>query len=469
MSTNIDTTTISPAGPSPAGLHQLRSRLSGTLALPGEPGYERCESWNTAVASHPVAVIAAADAADVAEAVRFAGARGLRVGVQCTGHGAVEDLGDDALLIHTGELDGLTIDPDLRRVRIGAGLTWRPVIAAAATHGLAPNVGSAPDVGVAGFLTGGGIGPLVRHFGVASDWVTAIDVVTGEGELLHVTPNHHAELFWGLRGGKSTLGIVCAVEVELEQCERFYGGALYYDGADAEPVLRAWAAAVRDLPDTVDTSLALQQLPALPAVPPPLAGRMTVAVRCASVEGAAGCEPVLGALRGVATPVIDTLADRRFAEIGAIHADPTEPAPVAMSSALLHELPDEAVGALLAVAGPGSGSRQTICELRRLGGAYRRPRRGDSAFCHRGAQYNLAVIGRDTPQDGALVAAHAARVLAAIGPWDTGGTQPNFSARPGRDGARRCYDAATLVRLSALADRYDPAGVLAVGQVVRGF
>lgn len=469
MTTQIDTTTISPAGLTPSGLDRLRSRLTGALALPGEAGYELSASWNTAITSHPRAVITAADAADVAQVVRFAGAHHLRVGVQCTGHGAVEALGEDVLLVHTGALGGVRIDPDTRRARIGAGLTWRRVIAAAAAHGLAPNAGSAPDVGVVGFLSGGGIGPFVRRFGVASDWVTAFDVVTGEGELLHVTPDSHQDIFWGLRGGKSTLGIVCAVEIELARCDRFHGGALYYDRADIEPVLRAWAAAASELPDTVDTSLALLQLPALPSVPRPLAGGMTMAVRCASVEGAAGCEALRGTLGGVATPVIDTVADRPYAEIGAIHVDPTEPTPVAMSSALLHELSEAAVSALLTVAGPDSGSPQVLCELRRLGGAYRRPRHGESAFGHRRAQYNLAVIGRDTPQNGARVTAHAACVLEAMEPWATGGTQPNFSVAARREGARRCYDASTLVRLSTLADRYDPAGVLAVGQVARGF
>jgi hypothetical protein len=137
-----------------------------------------------------------------------------------------------------------------------------------------------------------------------------------------------------------------------------------------------------------------------------------------------------------------------------------------MHSALLHELPETAVDALLVAAGPVSGSPQTLCELRRLGGAYASSGAPPSAFCHRDAEFNLAVIGRDTPQNGAHVAAHAQDVLTAISPWATGGVQPNFSAAAGPRAARRCYQ---LVRLSALGDRYDPSGVLAFGHAVRGF
>lgn len=116
---------------------------------------------------------------------------------------------------------------------MGAGARWQDVLDAATTHGLAPLCGSAPGVGVVGYLTGGGIGPLVRTVGLSSDHVRAFDVVTGEGTLLRATPEENADLFWGLRGGKATLGIVTAVEIALLPISEFYGGAVYFDGDDA--------------------------------------------------------------------------------------------------------------------------------------------------------------------------------------------------------------------------------------------
>ena len=142
--------------------------------------------------------------------------------------------------MQTSGLSGCVVDVPGRSARVGAGATWQQVLDAATPYGLAPLCGSAPGVGVVGYLTGGGIGPLVRSVGLSADHVRAFELVTGAGEVLHVTPEEHADLFWGVRGGKSTLGIVTEVEIDLLPIAEFYGGALYFDGADAAPVLHAW-------------------------------------------------------------------------------------------------------------------------------------------------------------------------------------------------------------------------------------
>ena len=142
-----------------ASIESLRAAVSGAVALPGEPGYELATPWNVAVPVRPHAVVAVESADDVAAAVRYAADHGLKVAVQRTGHGAVP-LGDDVLLVHTGRLTECAIDPDARTARLGAGVVWQDVIDAATPHGLAPLAGSSTTVGVAGFLTGGGIGRL---------------------------------------------------------------------------------------------------------------------------------------------------------------------------------------------------------------------------------------------------------------------------------------------------------------------
>lgn len=184
----------------------------------------------------------------------------------------------------------------------------------------------------------------------------AFDVVTGEGTLLRATAEENADLFWGLRGGKATLGIVIAVEIDLLPIAEFYGGAVYFDGADAAEVVHAWRRWCSGLPETVNTSIAIQQLPPLPGVPEPLAGRMTVAVRYTAVGDPASAEALLAPMRAAATPVLDTVGVLPYAAIGAVHADPVDPMPINEDQALLAELPVEAVDALLAMEGPGSGS-----------------------------------------------------------------------------------------------------------------
>ncbi|BBX71411.1 FAD-binding oxidoreductase [Mycolicibacterium psychrotolerans] len=447
-------------------LQALRAQVTTHVALPGEPGYERCAPWNVAASVTPAAVVLATSPEDVAGTVRFAAAHGFTVTVQATGHGAVE-VGPGTIMVQTSAMKHCAVDVVNRTARVDAGARWQDVLDAATPHGLAPLCGSAPSVGVVGFLTGGGIGPLVRTVGASSDHVRGFEVVTGDGRLLQATPECNADLFWGLRGGKATLGIVTSVEIDLLPIAEFYGGAMYFAGEDAAAVLHAWAGWCTGLPETVNTSIAIQQLPPMPGVPEPLAGTMTVALRYTAVGDLAEGERLLAPMRAAATPLLDTVAVMPYAAIGAVHADPVDPMPVSENQALLSALPPEAVDALLAVAGPGSGSPQTIVELRMLGGALAREPRHRSAFCRRDAAFSLVTIGVPAPEIAAMVVEHAAAVVASVEPWSTGGQMPNFA--PSYDPARplRVYSEDTLHWLAALADRYDPAGVLATGQVIR--
>jgi FAD/FMN-containing dehydrogenase len=152
----------------------LRHRITGVVALPEDPDYQRIMPWNVAVPVAACAAVFAASAHDIAETVRFAPTRGLTVAVQATGHGALP-IGPDSILVHTGGLTGCAVDPLNRAAWVGAGATWQHVLDAVTPLGLAPACGSAPGVGVIGFLTGGGIGPLVRSIGLSSDHVRAFD------------------------------------------------------------------------------------------------------------------------------------------------------------------------------------------------------------------------------------------------------------------------------------------------------
>jgi anti-anti-sigma factor len=335
-------------------LQELASSLRGELALPGSPTYAALTSpFNASVVQRPLAVAAVADAYDVAQVVRAANRHGLRVAVQCTGHGAEATL-EDVLLVHTGALAECVVHPE-GWARVGAGVRWRAVIDAAAPLGLTPLAGSASGVGVVGYTTGGGLGPLARTFGAASDRVRALDVVTGGGRLLRATPTEHRDLFWALRGGKGAAGVVTAIEFDLVPLTHVYGGALHFDGADAARVLHLWRTWAPALPETATTSIAVRQLPPLPHVPAPLAGRMTVAVRLASTAPQDEAAALLDPLRAVASPVFGGTGLLPVTELDVIHSDPPQPVPVQDRAVLLRELTAQTVDALLAVAGAGLG------------------------------------------------------------------------------------------------------------------
>ena len=444
-------------------LGQLRRRLTGTVHDAADPAYAALVApWNLAVPMQPQAVVAARTAADVAAAVRFAGAHQLTVGVQATGHGAVSTLAGD-LLVATAGLDEVTVHPQ-GWARVGAGVKWRRVIDAAAPYGLAPLNGSSSDVGVVGYTTGGGVGPMARTFGLAADRVRAFDVVTGDGVLRRVTPTRHAELFAALRGGKGATGIVTAVEFDLVRLPEFYGGAVYFDGADAAAVVERWRRWSAALPEAGTTSFVLFQLPPLPEVPPVLAGRMTLGVRFVWTGDPRQGAVLLDELRAAAPVLLDDAAVRPYTEIDSVHADPVDPMPVHDTGMLLTGFTEATAARLLALAGPGSGSPQVLVEVRQLGGAYARPAAHSDTFAHRAAGYSLLAVGMDFDP---TTRPHAQRLFGALVEEDTGGIWPNFGPAHDPRTARRAYDPAALARLTAVAGRYDPLGVLQAGRYLR--
>ena len=452
--------TIAQTSPAAVPFAELDALTIGTVAVPGDRTYDALVApWNVAVPVRPAAVLAAFDAQDVVEAVQFAARHGIRVTPQATGHGPMADLTTDLLVI-TKELDEVVVHPE-GWARVGAGVKWLAVVEAAAPYGLAPLSGSITDVGIVGYTTGGGLGPMARTYGLASDKVRAIEVVTGDGELRRVTPTEHPELFFALRGGKGMLGIVTAIEFDLVQQPRFYGGSLWFDGADAPAVIEAWRAWSADLPEAGTTSFALFQLPDMEGVPPMLAGRLTLSVRFVWTGPAIEGERWFAAMRAAAPVIIDDVAEKPYAAIDSVHTDPLDPTPAHEAGQVLTDFPAEAASALLALTGPGTVSPQILVEVRQLGGAYARPGEHPSAFASRCAAYSLLVVGiAGIPG----VEDHGAAVLDAMAPWVGGHRLPNFTFTP--EEYLDAYDEVTLARLRRARRTYDPDGVLMIGGVL---
>jgi FAD/FMN-containing dehydrogenase len=453
--------TIAQTSPAAVPFAELDALTIGTVAVPGDKAYDALVSpWNLAVPVRPAAVLAAFDAQDVVEAVQFAARHGIRVTPQATGHGPMAALTTE-LLVTTKELDEVVIHPDEGWARAGAGVKWLKVVEAAAPHGLAPLSGSITDVGIVGYTTGGGLGPMARTYGLAIDKVRAIEVVTGDGVLRRATPTEHPELFFALRGGKGMLGIITAIEFDLVHQPRFYGGSLWFDGDDAASVIEQWLHWSEDLPELGTTSIALFQLPEMDGVPPMLAGRLTLSVRFVWTGSAEEGERWFAAMRAAAPVILDDVADKPYTAIDSVHTDPLDPTPAFEAADVLTDFPAEAVDALLALTGPGAASPQILVEVRQLGGAFARPGEHPAAFASRAAAYSLLVVGiSEIPG----VEDHAAAVLEAMAPWVGGQRLPNFTFTP--EEYVDAYDEVTLARLRRAVRTYDPDGVMTIGSVL---
>lgn len=228
----------------------LRRTVEGAVAYPADPAYdEQANSAPAALRHRPDAVVTATSEDDLAAAVAVAGAHGLRVRVQATGHGAtVAHRG--GLLLLTHRLDGIDIDLRARTATVQCGVTWGALADAAARHGLAPVTTNAPGVSVVGSVLGGGLGPQARHHGLCSDQVESLHVVRADGYARTVPAG--SEVGWALLGGRDGLGIVSRMTVRLDGAPTVWGAEV--DLADPGPALAAWLTWSRALPPIATTT-----------------------------------------------------------------------------------------------------------------------------------------------------------------------------------------------------------------------
>jgi len=440
----------------------LGAVVDGVVRVPGDDGYaEECATYNLSLPRRPAVVIGAASPGDVSSAVQFGAARGLPVGVLATGH-ATSVPADGAVLVTTRRMNAVSIDPVARTARAEAGVRWQQVIEAAAPHGLAPLNGSSPLVGVVGYTLGGGLSPVgARARGWAADHVRAIEMVTADGEPVRTTPQRDADLFWAVRGGKDNFGIVTAIEFGLFEVERLYGGALYFPGELTADVLAAFQECAPTLPEEMTMSVALMRLPPLDIVPEPLRGRLAVHVRVAYLGGADQAERLLAPIRRVGPVLIDTVGELPYEHVGMIHADPPVPIPVHERSLRLAELPEAAVAALVAAAGPQAHCPVTMVELRQLGGALARDPEVPNAVGGRNAAFQVLCAGIADPDGAQAMNDSIDRVLDGLRPWEANGGTLNYlgSRDTGPEAIREAFGKPIYDRLSQVKRSYDPGNL----------
>jgi FAD/FMN-containing dehydrogenase len=439
-----------------ADVRRLRARFRGALVLPREAGWESAtEAFNLAFAQNPALVALPADEDDVIAVVNFAREHGMRLAPQRTGHNA-EPLGamDDVLLVRTDALQGVEIDPVRRIARVRSGSKWGDVVPQASELGLAALHGSTPDVSVAGYSLGGGVGWYARKHGLATNSVTAIELVTADGRLRRVDQDHEPELFWALRGGGGNFGIVTALEFRLHPIPEVYAGVLLFPWERSSEVLHAWLDWTATVPEEVTSVGRILQFPPLPELPDDIRGRKFAMVDAVLITDERRGAELLQPLRALG-PEIDTFGMIPPAGIAELHMDPPEPVPYTADGMMLDDLPGEAIDRFVAVAGPGSGSPLLLAEIRHVGGALRRGRPHHGALATFDASYLTLGVGMVFDAE-----THRAnherleRLADAFAPYDTGRQYLNFAERP-TDPAR-FYTPDTYRRLQAVKAQYDP-------------
>ncbi len=425
------------------------------VAVPGSSGWDEARgAFNLLVDQRPVAIVLAADEQDVAATVRHAREHGLRVAGQSTGHNA-GPLGslDDTIIVNVAGLDEIAIDAEARRVRVGAGVRWEQVVPSLSELGLAALHGSSPDVGIAGYSLGGGMGWLARKHGLQTNSVTAFELVTADGHLVRTDAVHEPELFWALRGGGGNFGVITAIEFSVYRYAELYAGAYFFPFTRAREVLHGWRDLLPALPDEMMTWAGILHFPPDPALPEQLRGGSYTVVWAVHTGSEDEGRRLLAPIRELG-PVTDTFAMVPPAALGDLAMDPREPLPFLSGHDLLDDVPAAAIDALVDAVGPGSDAAITMVQLRHLGGAL--GRRSASAGARATLPGTICVFSLGVAPDEETARATAATISAIRDATAShrAGYYPNFIEDP--SDASAFFDPATWRRLREIKSLYDP-------------
>ena len=251
-------------------MQALKAGFKGPILTPDEPGYDDTRKiWNAMIERRPGMILRCTGTVDVVQALNFARQHRLLVSVRGGGHNiAGLAVCDGGVMIDLSLMRGVWVDPALRTARVQAGCTLGDVDRETQLHGLAAVLGFVSATGVAGLTVGGGFGYLTRRHGWTCDNVTAMEVVTAGAEVLRVSADENADLFWALRGGGGNFGIVTSFEYRLFPVgPQILGGAIAWRGEDTRQVLQAYRDFSARAPRELTSVAVLRNAPPAPWLP----------------------------------------------------------------------------------------------------------------------------------------------------------------------------------------------------------
>jgi len=447
----------------PAARPSMIAGFAGHHVQSGDDGYERVRAvWNGRVDHRPAHIAQCVSVADVVAALRFAREGDLPVSVRGGGHGvAGTAVCDGGLVIDLSLLKDVSVNPGARTARAAGGVLWGELDAATQAFGLATTGGVVSHTGIGGLTLGGGIGWLMRRFGLTVDNLLAADVVTADGEVVTASADEHPDLFWGLRGGGGGLGVVTAFTYRLHPVgPTVLAGPVLWPLDDAPALLRFYREFVAAAPGEVATIVTLRRAPPLPVLPVELHGRPVCMITMCYVGDAATGARALAPLRAFGRPLIDLVDHRSYTGLQSL-VDATVPHGwhYYWKTANLPALDDEVVDVMVEHAARNRSPR-SYAILFHLGGAVAQIDEDATAYTHRNATHSLNINAVWLPDEshGADEIRWTQDFSAAVAPHATG-MYVNFLDHDDLDRRRAAYGARAYQRLAALRNRYDPAHI----------
>jgi hypothetical protein len=440
-------------------IEAFRRGFCGQVLLPEDTGYDSARRiWNASIDKHPGLIARCSEAADVVRAVKFSRANNLLVAVKSGGHNvAGRALCDDGIVIDLSATNRVSVDAELRAVRVQAGALLGDVDRETNPHGLVVPTGVVSKTGIAGLTLGGGTGWLARKYGLTCDNVVSCEVVTAEGDLVTANNEINADLFWGLRGGGGNFGIVTSFLYRAHPVSTVLGGVIAYTRDQAAALLRYYRDFMPAAPDELTAYAGLISMPD---------GTPAVGVMACYCDDLTEGERVLKPLRAFGSPVFDAIQPMPFPTMQKL-VDEMSPDSTHnyWRSTFIRDFSDEVID-LIIEHGNRMESRLSRIVIQFFGGAAGRVAPADTAFAQRQAEYNVGIETQWT--DAAESEKHIGwtRTLSdALRPYSSNGYLLNFIGDEEPDTIRAAFGS-NYARLVELKTKYDPTNFFSLNQNV---
>jgi hypothetical protein len=439
-------------------LRKFEAGIHGEVFRPGHPGYDPARAvYNAMIDKHPALIVRCREVSDVQRALEFAQGKNLLVAVRGGGHNvAGKALCDHGLVIDLSAMKGVRVDPAARTVRAEAGLTWGEFDRATQAHGLATTGGFISTTGIAGLTLGGGLGWLMRKYGLTCDNLLSVEIITADGERRTADARENPDLFWAVRGGGGNFGIVTSFEYRLHPVGQLLAGPVFFPLEQAREVLHFYRELMATAPDELMAYALFVTSPD---------GVPLCAIAVCYVGPVEAGEELLRPLRSFGRPAADAVRPMSYLEVQSMFDGGFPFGRLNYwKSSFLRELGDEAIDTLLThfatVPSPLSG-----VALEPFGGAVGRVGVEETAYPHRRAPYSLVVIGMWTdPAESAAQIGWTRGLWNAMQPFSSEAVYVNYLDTDDTDRVPAAYGAATYQRLRLLKERYDPGNFFRINQ-----
>jgi hypothetical protein len=441
-------------------IERFQTAFRGEVIQPTDFGYERARKiWNASIDRHPGIIARCSGVADVVAAVNFARENELLVAVRGGGHNVSgKALCDDGIVIDLSGMKGVHVDAKNHSARVQGGATLRDVDRETHVFGWAVPAGVISKTGIAGLALGGGVGWLVRKYGLTCDNVLSFDIVTADGSPRVASAKENEDLFWALRGGGGNFGVVTSFEFRVHPVSTVLGGLVIYPRERAVEVLRFYRDFTQSAPEELTAYCALMHTPdGIPAV-------AVIACYCGDLtEG----EKVFKPLRALGSPMLDEIQPMPFPQMQTL-LDPAFPDGNQnyWKSTFLRELSDDAIAVLVEHANRATSPLSGVT-IEFYGGAASRVGVSETAFAQRQAQYDLPILAQWVDPGESQRHIGWARGLAdSMRPFSSGAYFLNFLGEEGEDTIKAAYGP-NYERLMAIKKKYDPKNFFCMNQNIK--